>query len=73
MPNVTQSETPSATDIKPIPLDRVLLVDLRSATPEQMAALTSEAIKLKKPLTQLLGDIIVQTSNAILGESQTAA
>lgn len=66
MTNVTNPVTPATPDNQPAPFDRILAIDLRSATKDQMAALTSEAIRRGCPLSKLLGEIIVETSRRIL-------
>ena len=41
-----------------IPFDRLLAVDLRGLSKEQMDALTSEAIRRGCPISELLGQLI---------------
>lgn len=52
-----------------IPFDRLLAVDLRGLSKEQMDALTSEAIRRGCPLSELLGQLINEMSRRILNPS----
>lgn len=48
-----------------IPFDRLLAVDLRGLSKEQMDALSKEAITRGIPFSQLLGELIAEMSRRI--------
>jgi hypothetical protein len=58
---------------EPIAFDRLIAVDLRGLSQDQMRALTSEAIRRCCPLSELLGSLIDEMSRRILTPSQTSA
>lgn len=56
--------------IEPTPFDRLLAVDLRGLTQDQMTALTGEAIRRGCPLSELLGTFIAEVSDSIRSSSR---
>lgn len=58
---------------EPIPFDRLIAVDLRGLTQDQMRALTGEAICRGCPLSELLGNLIDEVSRRIINPSKTSA
>lgn len=64
----TEPETKPAMKKQPerIPFDRLMAVDLRSLSKEQMRALTAESMRRGCPMSELLGALIEEMSRRIV-------
>lgn len=58
---------PKSMDRSRLPFGRLLAVDLRNLSDEQMGALTQEAIRRGTSMQELLGELVDEVSKRILG------